>query len=123
MHGVDVTRSSGRGSSKKEITTTNRSGLAACVDFDVGAVFALDFGETVDIETLRTEIVRVESAAFVIPSGDNGFFIGGKDVAQDDQETLLTALEDVFGLADRISFDFDDGAALTLRFTRSGATS
>ena len=86
-------------------------------DFDAGDVFALDFGEAVDIETLRTEVARLESAAFIIPSGDNDFFIAGKDIAQDDRETLLTALEDVFGLADRTPFDFDNGAALTLRFT------
>ena len=86
-------------------------------DFASGLALTLDFGRGADATSVQTEVTRLESEAVAASTGENSFFIGGKDIPLERQDSLVSVLEGRFGLATRTPFDFSNAIALRVSFT------
>ena len=86
--------------------------------FDTGFAQLVDFGETVDLEGLRSEAGRIETGVIAAPTADEHvFFVGGAQVAKERRDEIVSSLEEGFGLAAQTPFDFANAVATQVTFT------
>ena len=89
-------------------------------DFSSGMALTLDFGPAVTVEELRDEVKDLGFEGVVLsPAGGTAFFLGRDELPTDQQDALVSALEEQFGLASRAPFDLSSGMALSVRFVES----
>ncbi|MCL0101905.1 hypothetical protein M1O29_02330, partial [Dehalococcoidia bacterium] len=84
-------------------------------NFAEGLAVTLDFGLPAEFDNVEIEVSRLNPRALVASVGDR-YFVGAKNVSEEDKTTLISGLEEVFGLIEHSSFDFAKGVAFTLAF-------
>ncbi|MBF8299048.1 MAG: secF [Dehalococcoidia bacterium] len=84
--------------------------------FGAGIAIILDFGRTVTESALRQRLTQLNSGAVALDLGENKFFVGGRNISDEQRSSIAAGLEASFGIPEQSSVDFSALLPLDVRF-------